>query len=156
MKQYYSDFVNQALSQVTDPLHRGRVVAAAVATAVAMSQPLPSSYTGAAGEYFINNVMPAAMRILSDFNENLVFDTHAALQYTRHLWQVRYWSAFQQFQSITLVGDDFFNTFTGVSVVIPKNMHELFDSNAKVIVSLSQFAADAISQHEAALGAGAN
>lgn len=149
MKQCYSSFVTQAQTQVADPMLRSRIVAAAVATAVAMSQPLPSGYVGQAGEYFTNNVMPAAMQTISDFNENLVFDTNSALQYMRQLWQLRYWSAFQQMQSISLAGSDFFGTFTGVDVVIPANVRELFDTNAKAIVSLSQFAADAILAHEA-------
>lgn len=144
MKQFYTDFVQQAQSQVPDALKRSRVVAAAVAVAISMSQSLPSGEVNHAGEYFTNQVMPAAMRIISEFNESMVFDTHAALQYTRQLWQLRYWSAFQQMQAVKLVGNDFFGSFTGVNVLVSDAFRALVDENAQVVTSLSHFASDAI------------
>jgi hypothetical protein len=151
MKQFYMDFVQQAQSQVPDAMLRSRVVAAAVAVAISMSQSLPSGEVSHAGEYFTNQVMPAAQRIISEFNENLVFDTHAALMYTRQLWQLRYWSAFQQMQSVKLVNNDFFGSFTGVNALIADNFRVFMGENAEVVTNLSYFATDAIGAQAASV-----
>lgn len=144
MKQHYSEFVAQAQSQVQEPLHRGRVMAAAIALAISMTQPLPSSEVGHPGEYFTNHVMPAAMEIISCFNENAVFDTHTTLAYVRQLWQLRYWSAFQQSQALKVIDGDFFGSLTGVKTVIADNFRVFLNENATVVANLSYFATDAI------------
>jgi hypothetical protein len=144
MKQLYQDFIAQAQSQVQEPLHRGRVVAAAVALAITTSQSLPSSEVGHPNEYFTNHVMPAAMATISAFNEAMVFDTHAALGYVRQLWQLRYWSAFQQNQAVKIVNGDFFGSYTGVNTVIADNFRVFLNENADVVANLSYFASDVI------------
>jgi len=144
MKQHYIEFVTQAQHQVVEPLLRSRIIAAAVAVAVAQANPLPSSEVSHAGEYFTNQVMPAAMNAISEFNENVVFDTRYALDIVRQLWQLRYWTAFQQTENIILKGECFFSSYTGIDVVISDAVRAFMDQNAKTVVSLSLFAGDAL------------
>jgi len=144
MKQYYQEFFGQAQHQIQEPLHRGRVIAAAIALAISTSQALPSSEVGHPSDYFTNHVMPAAMETISCFNESMVFDTHAALDYVRQLWQLRYWSAFQQSQAVKIINGDFFGSFTGVNTVISDNFRVFLNENADVVASLSYFATDVI------------
>jgi len=150
MKELFHQFDAQARHQIQDSLLRSRIIAAAVATAIAQSQPLPSSEVAHASEYFTNHVMPAAMSIISEFNESIVFDTAATLDQTRMLWQLRYFSAYRPNHQLLLGEGNFFTAFTGIDVIVSDNFYAFMNSNAAAVVNLSLFATDIIRSQAAA------
>lgn len=140
MKTEMLDFVAQAEQQVTDASLRAKVIATAIAVALATSQHLPSSEVENASAYYNTQVMPAVTRAVSLFNEVIVFDARSAVDQARQLWQLRYASAFGTPILDYNQEGNFFDKFLGINTYISDTLRCHVDAHQKAIISLSQFA----------------
>lgn len=144
MKMQHLNIIAQAEQQVQDSVLRSKVIAAALATAIARTMSLPSAEVEHAGTYFSEQVMPMAMRTISEFNESMVFDARLAFDYTRQLWKLRYASAYNVVPAPPAGNGDFINSFTGANVCIAPNFRCFLEENALTVASLSQFFASTL------------
>lgn len=135
------DFIAQSEHQVASPVERSRVVCAAIAVAISTTQHLPSSEVQNAESYFSNQLMPLVAKMVSYFNEKVIFDTRACIEQVRQLWHLRYSAAFGNILTMPEDGCNFFDKFTGVDKYISCDFYAFANTNAKAITNLSFFAA---------------
>ena len=141
------DFVAQAERLVPNPSLRSKVIASAIAAAIATKQSLPSTEVEYSAGYYVQQVLPAVMALVSAFNEEVVFNTTDCLAQTSALWRVRYTAAHGPYRFIVgLDGCNFLDNFTGVSVMVSKQQREHFDANCNAIGELTMFASNVLSQ----------
>jgi hypothetical protein len=122
-------------------MDRTRVMTAAVAVAIVTNQHLPSSEVDNAEVYFNTQLMPLVQRLVSAFNEKVVFDVRACIEQVRQLWHLRYSAAFGNILTMPEEGGNFFNKFTGVERYISCDFYDFANAHSRAIVSLSFFAA---------------
>jgi hypothetical protein len=89
-----SMFLNTVIHRtIKAPGDQGRIVAMAVALAVAATAPLPSTPVDDASEYFLQQVNQQAIELISELNESVIFASKLALEFTQQFWKQRYYSA---------------------------------------------------------------
>ena len=144
MNSTYLGF-NNAVNQLTsDSIQRSKIVAAAIAYAIATLAALPSSPVDSASNHFNMTVLPEARNIISDFNENLVFDCRDAVDQVRAFWMMRYTATHPLRTPIFSVERTFFENIIGVETFASPDFYEFVNKHKVDILSLYVVAAGII------------
>lgn len=106
--QPFVKIIQQLKVQIKD---RHRIAAIAIGYACACNSPLPSSEVENAEQHFAVNVAPFTKTVLSGFNEAMVFDTAAALDFARKFWLLRYEAVHKCPRMESMPGDFFCSVF---------------------------------------------
>lgn len=139
-------FVGQIENTVSDLSCRTKVAAAAIAVAVAQTRHLPSAPVISGPAYYIEQVLPKVMDIVSQFNEVVVIDTGGCLEMIRQFWMVRYTAAHPATLPVFQPNTCFFDMLTGVNVQVSEELQCFLNDaeKAKMVMCLMPFAADLI------------
>ncbi len=113
MKAIYTPFLRAADATVKDASVRSRVLAAAVAVAVANGLALPTSAVDNVAAHFAANEQMGVARKIADVNESVVFDLAFSVELARSLWLVRYNAAHPVAKPIFSGPASFFEVFSG-------------------------------------------
>jgi hypothetical protein len=114
MTPHINEFNKLANAVITDATQRSRIIAAAVATAVAGQASLPTAPVDTPAIYFAGTVMQAAAKAVSSVNEKIIFDCKLAVEWARVLWLVRYGAAHPVAKPIFGTSHSFFESTMGV------------------------------------------
>lgn len=93
MKTQYLPLMQAADQLIIDATARSRVLALAIASAVSMTSPLPTSAVESPAEFYVGSVIQRVRSVLSEFNESVVFDLQYAVEQARVFWMIRYGAA---------------------------------------------------------------
>lgn len=136
MKLSYIEFNKQVDCIVTNAPDRSRIVAAAIALAVALAAPLPSSEVSDATNHYQMNVQLAVRQKIYAMNEGAVFDAKGAEELARQFWLLRYHTLFPKDVNFMYQQYGFFDTMMGVSVIVPPEGCEFVNQYKREIFSL--------------------
>lgn len=140
------EFSRAANSVITDGQVRGRVLAAAVAAAVARALPLPSSEVEDVNGHYRSAVAESARHYLSTINEEVVFDIRAAEPFLRALWIMRYSSAYPSLQAMSARQYGFFDTWCGTGMYVDEATHKFMNDHKDTILDLMYLAAPLVAE----------
>lgn len=121
---------------IPDALVRPRIVAAAVALAVATQASLPTSAVDNVTLHFSTQVMQPMHSEVSRLNEELIFDARQACDYTRMFWMVRYNAAHPVIRAAFDSGFSFFDNLNGVAFAASPEAVEFFNKYKNDILAL--------------------
>lgn len=141
MKTSFLGLQRTADTVIKSPLDRSRIVAAAVAVAVAAQVGLPSSPVEDASLYYTQQALARLEATLGEFNENLVFDLSLALQYARQFWMTRYRAAHPEASSFVMSSCGFFETLSGVPLHVSPQDVQFLNANKDAVLQLAAAAA---------------
>lgn len=136
MKPIYISFQNQVESTISDPTVRGKAIAIAVGLAISGSLVLPSSEVENPTGYFNLQNTAAVNRIVSQFNENVVFDARSAVDHARRFWLLRYTAAYQIQSLIFSTEYNFFDTLFGVGNHIDPQLYAFVNQHKVALLVL--------------------
>lgn len=122
---------------IADASMRSRITGSAIATAIAAAMPLPSSPVDDPSNHYLLQVTARVRQIVSEFNENLVFDLRGTLEQTRQLWLVRYTAAHPTARPIYNAQYGFFDSLFGVGTYIAPEQYTFFNTNRDDILFLA-------------------
>lgn len=108
---------------------RGSIVAAAVASAVANTLPLPTEPVVSPEAYFKQNLQINAAAMISGFNEVAVLNYEQACENVRRFWILRYFAAHGR-PSHNYYNDSFAENFSGLNYVFSSDELLVLDKNA--------------------------
>jgi hypothetical protein len=129
---------NSINATLPDPTTRGPVLAAALGLAMARDALLPSSPVEDESNYFNMNALPTVRQKLSTFNENIIVDINATLQWTRAFWMIRYSAAHPRNYIMADASTvNFFESLVGADTMISQEQRNLLDLNRLAVFSLS-------------------
>jgi hypothetical protein len=144
MNQAFYTFNESASRLVLDNMSRSQILAAAVALAVANHATLPSGEVCGVDDHFNMQVMPMARTIISDFNENMIFDPRLCMELFRGFWNIRYRAAFPLSAPLYSTNSCFFDNLFGVKSFISEALLESLEKYKINILLLSNAACDVI------------
>jgi len=144
MNSKYLGFNNAVNQLTTDSIQRSKIVAVAVAYAVATMAALPSSPVDSASNQFSMSVLPEARNIISDFNENMVFDCRESVDAVRSFWLMRYTAAHPLSTPLFSVERSFFENIIGVETFVSPDFYEFVNKYKTEILRLYIVAAGII------------
>ncbi len=125
MKKPFLTYANHAANLNTPVSERGRILATAVALAIACRIPVVAEELASPSEYYSNHVAPTALRVVSEFNEATLLDLRYAEQIGRQFWLQRYDTLHG---CPRLVGQaDFFQELFGVQTYFSDSEIEFFN-----------------------------
>jgi hypothetical protein len=127
-----------------DGCHRVRILAAAIAVALATSACIPSTEVDSPEAHYTAQIEPALKDAMCYFNEGLVFDYAACQAYTRQFWSVRYKAAHPMSRPLFAVQLGFFETLLGVDTFIEAELLTFLNTNAACIFRLATEASAAL------------
>ena len=114
----FNEFTEKAASTKLAPedmTSRGTLISLAIGLAISRTIPLPSSAVQEPDDFF-NNSLQDTRRLISLFNENVIFDMWEAEQIVRAIWMVRYNAMYpRQYPMLAFEGQTFFDALMGVS-----------------------------------------
>lgn len=140
MYPHYVQFSSSVDRARVAPLERGRVIAAAIASAMASSMALPSTSVDNAQNYYATQLQIGANRLLAELAENLPFDRKAAVEYVRALWLVRYGFAYPSGVAVFDPAASFFDTMGGVPNIVAPETYAFLNTNKEAILLLGHAA----------------
>lgn len=108
------DMINQVEIQATDAVDRARIVAAAVAVAISRTRPIPSAPVVSPPSYFVDQVLPQALSLIDEYNEEIILDVKYCTEMLRTFWMVRYTAAHNSHAVVPAGSYTFFETMMGV------------------------------------------
>ena len=146
------EFLKQAQKQVPDAVERNKIVACAVAVALAKTQDIPTAPVEDAGSHYVNNISPRLRMQLSAFNEGVVFDIRYSNEVVRALWMLRYFACHGTKVQMYKPENSFAENFTGASQTIPPDVASVLDKN-QMAIGLLATTVTAIFAEMAAAGA---
>lgn len=130
--------IKALLNTIGVPLvEHGKVLAYAVATAIASNGPLPSSPVDSPSGYYADNVAASFNSLISEFNENIIIDVSLASATARSLWTLRYQTVHTPLLALYSKKWDFFCGFTGVELVFSDQDYVEMTKYKKEILSLA-------------------
>lgn len=141
MNPMYNSFKKDADRQVIDPSNRGKIIAAALAKALADLQHLPSSQVESPSNYFNTQVLPGIRVIISHWNENMVFDARSCVDHVRVFWMMRYTAAHPITRPIYSLERSFFECIFGVNTFVAPDTAVFLEANKQSILYLATCAA---------------
>lgn len=145
MKQEFIPFNQSADLNVTDTTQRGKIIALAVAHALANLAALPSSAVESPASHFNLQVAPEARSMISLWNENAVFDAKACLEYMRSFWMLRYAAVHPITRPLYSAENcSFFEATMGVGMYVPTELQPYLNQYKNQILFLSTSAAEVI------------
>lgn len=137
MNPIYSNFDKNASGYV-EAGSRAKVIALALALALSQIAIVPSSEVDNPSAHFNMQVMPAANDVMSNFNENMVFDCRAAIDYFRMFWLIRYTAAHPFASPDYSAMSGFFECLFGVERFVPQELHDFMHKYKDKIFMLAQ------------------
>lgn len=145
--------INQSIREIVKvPAEQGRIVAIAVAKAIAAKAMLPSAPIEAAGvpEYYANSIKPFVTEIISAIGEGTTFGMKSSAELASVFWKMRYNAvhpeqAFNQsylfFASLegikALANYDIETIMAGGHILLPKETYEFMNKYRSEIVRLT-------------------
>lgn len=145
--------LNNAIRNIVKtPTDQGRIVAAAVAQAVAARAPLPSTQLeeGGIGSFYATNVAPYVNEAISAFGEATLFATKTSAEWAQSFWKMRYFAAHPAACPLTLnsyhrsleCADaiskyDLVTLFAGGSLVLTEEVYNFINQYKAEIISLA-------------------
>ncbi len=126
-QQQSLDFIRQSNTLVTDSLDRAKIVASAVAVALACAQDIPTSPVQDPAAFYINTISPRMRSQMSAFNEGAVFDIRYALELARGLWLTRYFACHGVQTKMYKPENTFLENFTGAAQAVPPDMQAMLN-----------------------------
>jgi hypothetical protein len=148
MKATYIPFNDQAGRQITDGTKRSEILAAAIGRAVANVMPLPTSQVDSPAGFFNVTCLPQVRELVSEWNENVVFNAKCATDYARAFWMLRYVAAHPNARPLYNGAYGFFDTIGCVSTYFSEDQHAFLNENKETILALSTSASFLISAME--------
>lgn len=142
MKAQYLPFIQAADLHIKDAGSRSRILAAAVATAVANGLALPTTEVENVSSHFAQTLQMAVSRQIAEFNENVVFDLPYAVNLVRALWLIRYTAAHPSSKPVFGGDCSFFETFVGVHLYIDDETCCFLSENKAAIYIVAMAACD--------------
>jgi hypothetical protein len=149
MMPKYAAFNAAADRVIADQLLKTRIIAAAVAMAVAGQADMPSAAVDNPSMHFNSVVLSAATRELSELNENLIFDAKLAIEYARTLWMVRYNAAHPPARPVYTTNCTTFEAVAGVGFCVSQDVYEFCNANKVAILTLSALACELLCEMRA-------
>lgn len=139
MNLKYINFVEMVERLCPGTDGRGPLVAAAVATCVSRHLPIPTTAVQDPVSTFIDQVGTDVRTAISAVNEGVVFDTRYALELTRQLWLVRYYSAHPRLLPMSVEGNplDFFCSMAEIDRIVAPNDYQFLTENKVTIARLA-------------------
>lgn len=127
MKQSHMPYIKAVARLCQDSVTKTQIVAAAVATATAISLPMPSTPVESPEAYYASTCAMLSHGEVGEYNEEAVLDVPMALEMTRNFWLLRY-NALHQTVLVPPTHGSFFMGFTGASRFFsPSEIHLLND-----------------------------
>lgn len=137
MKTKFLAFNKNADSLIKDMTQRGKIIAASVALGMSNAAAMPTSPVTNPSSFFTLQVLPTMRNMVSDWNENLVFDARLCLEYIRSFWMIRYVSAHPSVRPVYAIDCSFFETLTGASTYVSPDNWKFLEENKAAILMLS-------------------
>lgn len=126
-QQQSLEFIRQSNTLVTDALDRSKVVASAVAVALASAQDIPTSPVQDPAAFYINTISPRMRSQISAFNEGAVFDIRYSLDLARGLWLTRYFACHGVQTKMYKPENTFLENFTGAAQAVAPDIQALLN-----------------------------
>jgi hypothetical protein len=144
MQLKYIPFSQKVDSVVTNSVIRASIIAASLALATANMLHLPTTSVEDASSHFNFQVLPGVNQLVSEWNENMVFDARACIDQIKSLWMVRYTAAFPNSRPIYSFDLGFFETMFGVNTFISAEHRKFLDDNKNDILTIAIAASEII------------
>lgn len=144
MNAMFSSFNRGADLSVKDSFQRSKIIAAALALAISNLACVPSTEVESAAAHFNTNVMPEVNRMVSLWNENMVFDYRACIEQTRSFWMLRYTAAHPISRPVYSLDTNFFESAMGVGTFVSAEMQKFLNENKTTILYLGTIAAEVV------------
>ncbi len=146
MKTIYINYSERVNALVTDAGMRSKFVALSVAFAAAAVCDLPSSPVENPTMHYSNTAQSRVRAILSDFNENVVFDVGSAIDYARQFWMLRYNAAHPFGIPLSTAEDGFFQSIVGAHFYMSPDLLKLLNEHGQCVLILAFSAREIIGQ----------
>lgn len=130
---------------VADVMDRGPVLAFAVAYMLSSRAPLPTSPVEDPAMWFRINCQQEIRTAISAINENIVFNTHAAMDAARANWMMRYSAAHTRVWRAPTAADcyDFYCAIFGADVFVSVDDYQFQTKHRRAICDLAWLLQDA-------------
>lgn len=125
-------FMNAMQQLRSDVVTRQKVAAIAIGYASACNCPLPSGEVANASDHYNSAVAATVRRIVSTFNEGVLFDVTLAQDFARSFWLMRY-EAVHRCPRMDQIQGNFFCSVFGVAKFFSPENHKFCDENASNI-----------------------
>lgn len=141
------DLNAQIEANVPDIRNRNRIATVVVAAAIANTRHLPSAQAENPPGYYIDQVYPMTLQLISDFNETVVIDTDLCAETARQLWMMRHAAAFPTIP-VYQEGAYFFDALNSVTTFVSEDTRVFVAeaANAAAILKLLPTAIEAINE----------
>lgn len=146
MKPIYFNFSKAADTAITDSTKRTKILAVALAVAASNLASLPTSQVDSPSNHFNMQVLSQVREAVAEFNENIVFDCKATLDYVRIFWMLRYTAAHPLTRPIYSLNFNFFESVMGVGTFVSPELQCFVNEHKDQILYLSTIAAEIIYQ----------
>lgn len=144
MNPMFNNFSKVADSVVTDSTKRSRIIAVAIAVAISNLAVLPTSQVSAPSNHFNMQVLPCVNALVSQFNENLIFDCKAVVEHVRSFWMLRYTATHPSSRPIYSLNMTFFEAMQGVGTFVSPELYQFTSEFRDQILYLSTVAAEIV------------
>lgn len=144
MKQPFFGYVSAASELNTPVTVRGRILASAIALAVACRLQVPSNELSDPAEYYTNHIEPTVLRVVCQFNEQTIVDLKYAGQLAKLFWQQRY-DVLHECPRLD-TNPSFFGSVFSVNTYFSDAEVEFFDQNQKQIAKIYNVACPLVEQ----------
>ena len=139
MKAQYLPLLEAADKSITDVNARARVLAVAIASAVSLTALLPSTAVESPSSFYITSVAERTRSMLSEFNENMVFDLQYALEAAQVLWMVRYGAAHPRPVALVDCACSLFEIQSGAAHYVSPELRAFTEAHKQTITRLIPF-----------------
>ena len=133
--QQYLPYISAVSRIGKDSQTSCRIVALAVAAAVAATLPLPSASVDSPVAFFQAQGAMEAQQRLGEYNEAAVVDCRLAIDLVQKFWMLRYNTAHSALSPIAVDGS-FFTGFTGAARLLAPDDIVFMDANAREILTI--------------------
>lgn len=138
-------FMNTMQLLRTDVVTRQKIAAVAIGYASACNCALPSGEVQSASDYYNSNVANTVRRVVSYFNEGVLFDVSMAQEFARNFWLMRY-EAVHRCPRMDQIQGNFFCSVFGVAKFFSDENRQFCDQNATDINFVYQSACAIVNQ----------
>lgn len=136
MKPEYISLMQEVDLYVKDPMERAKILGIAISAALANSSDMPSTEVEDPSTYFINQVSTTIRSLVSDLNENVVFDLKQVMENVRVFWMLRYHALYPYVKNVFFSTHTFFENLYGAGATIPPDLYEYANCNKEAISKL--------------------
>lgn len=137
MKTIFLGFQNTADACIKDASVRGKIIAAAVAVAVASKLGLPSAAVDNPADYFEQQLRETARSLVGEFNEAMTFDFRGSCALVRSYWLVRCSAAYPLNAAVFGARYGYFDALCGVGMHVEPDHYEFANRYKSEILALA-------------------